>query len=55
MVEGHLVGCPTCPPLYSSLVGVRATIGELGDTDAVVEDAIVRRIRERLDRESTRG
>ena len=21
MVEGHLAGCPTCPPLYTSLVG----------------------------------
>jgi RNA polymerase sigma-70 factor (ECF subfamily) len=52
MVEGHLAGCPTCPPLYTSLVGVRATMGELRDTDAVVEDAIARRIRDRLDLES---
>jgi RNA polymerase sigma-70 factor (ECF subfamily) len=51
-VEGHLAGCPTCPPLYTSLVGVRATMGELRDTDAVVEDGIARRIRHRLDLES---
>jgi RNA polymerase sigma-70 factor, ECF subfamily len=51
MVEGHLAGCPTCPPLYTSLVGIRATMGELRDADAVVEDGIARRIRERLHQE----
>ena len=51
-VEGHLAGCPTCPPLYTSLVGVRATMGELRDTDSVVEMAIARRIRERLNLKS---
>ena len=51
MVEGHLAGCPTCPPLYTSLVGIRATMGELRDADAVVEDGIARRIRERLSQE----
>jgi len=51
-VEDHLAGCPTCPPLYTSLVGVRATMGELRDTDAVVEDGIARRIRLRLELES---
>ena len=51
MVEDHLAGCPTCPPLYTSLVGIRATMGELRDADAVVEDAIARRIRERLNQE----
>jgi RNA polymerase sigma-70 factor (ECF subfamily) len=53
MVEEHLAGCPTCPPLYTSLVGIRATMGELRDPDAVVEDAIAQRIRERLSLEST--
>ena len=52
MVETHLAGCPTCPPLYTSLVGIRATMGELRDPDAVVEDGIARRIRERLAVES---
>ena len=51
MVEDHLAGCPTCPPLYTSLVGIRATMGELRDADAVVEDGIARRIRERLSQE----
>ena len=55
MVEGHLAGCPTCPPLYASLVGIRATMGEIRDTDAVIEDGIARRIRERLDLETTPG
>jgi hypothetical protein len=32
-------------------VGIRATMGELRDADAVVEDAIARRIRERLNQE----
>jgi RNA polymerase sigma-70 factor, ECF subfamily len=51
MVEGHLGGRPTCPPLYASLVGIRATMGDLRDADAVVEDGIASRIRERLNQE----
>lgn len=47
-VEGHLASCPTCPPLYASLVGVRATLGGLRDPDTVVEDQIAARIRDRL-------
>ena len=47
-VEQHLAACPTCPPLYASLVGVRATLGGLRDPDTVVEDAIAERIHERL-------
>jgi RNA polymerase sigma-70 factor (ECF subfamily) len=47
-VERHLAVCPTCPPLYASLVGVRSTLGELRDPDSVVEDRIAARIRERL-------
>ena len=48
-VETHLEACPTCPPLYASLVGVRATLGGLRDPDTVVEEAIAMRIREHLD------
>lgn len=51
-VETHLAGCPTCPPLYAGLVGVRASIGTLRDPDTVVESAIAGRIRERLDLEA---
>ena len=47
-VEHHLVGCPTCPPLYASMVGVKAIMGGLRDPDAVVDEAMARRIRERL-------
>ena len=47
-VEKHLEGCPTCPPLYASLVGIRATLGGLRDPDSVVEHDIAGRIRSQL-------
>jgi RNA polymerase sigma-70 factor (ECF subfamily) len=50
-VERHLESCPTCPPLYASLVGVRASLGGLRDPDTVVEEQIAGRIRGRLARE----
>ena len=50
-VERHLESCPTCPPLYASLVGVRASLGGLRDPDSVVEERMAARIRERLERE----
>jgi RNA polymerase sigma-70 factor (ECF subfamily) len=53
-VEAHLEACPTCPPLYASLVGVRATLGGLRDPDTVVGDAIAARIRRDLEGESAR-
>jgi RNA polymerase sigma-70 factor (ECF subfamily) len=43
-VEQHLGDCPTCPPLYTSLVGLRGTLGELRDPDSVVPDDIAERI-----------
>lgn len=54
-VEQHLESCPTCPPLYASLVGVRATLGGLRDPDTVVEDRIAGRIRDRLSAERVPG
>ena len=48
-VEAHLEGCPTCPPLYASLVGVRATLGGLRDPDSVVEADMADRIRAQID------
>ncbi len=54
-VEHHLESCPTCPPLYASLVGVRSTLSGLRDPDTVVEDAIAGRIRARLARERVPG
>ncbi len=47
-VEGHLAACPTCPPLYAGLVGVRTILGELRDPDSVIEDRIAMRIMARL-------
>jgi RNA polymerase sigma-70 factor (ECF subfamily) len=54
-VEAHLEACPTCPPLYASLVGVKVNLGGLRDPDTVVEDAIAARIRGRLDQEPGRS
>jgi RNA polymerase sigma-70 factor (ECF subfamily) len=48
-VEAHLEGCPTCPPLYASLVGVRATLGGLRDPDSVIEAEMADRIRAQFD------
>ena len=50
-VEDHLATCPTCPPLYASLVGVRATLGGLRDPDTVIEEAMASRIRDALEAE----
>jgi RNA polymerase sigma-70 factor (ECF subfamily) len=47
-VEQHLESCPTCPPLYASLVGIRDTLGGMRDPDTVVEDQIASRIRDQL-------
>jgi len=43
-VEAHLAVCPTCPPLYASLVGVRTQLGGLRDPDSVVPDEIAARV-----------
>ena len=48
-VETHLEACPTCPPLYASLVGVRANLGGLRDSNTVIEETMAMRIREHLD------
>ena len=45
-VEEHLATCPTCPPLYASLVGIRDAMGALRDPDSVVEEEIAKRIME---------
>ncbi len=47
-VEEHLAVCPTCPPLYAALVGVRASLEALRDPDSVVPDQIAARIASRL-------
>lgn len=47
-VEGHLADCPTCPPLYASLVTTTdalARLGPLRDPDSVVPEEVAERIR----------
>jgi RNA polymerase sigma-70 factor (ECF subfamily) len=48
-VERHLESCPTCPPLYASIVGVNESLGSLRDPDSVIPPALEARLRERLD------
>lgn len=36
IVESHLERCPTCPPLYASLVDAHERLGDLRDPDTVV-------------------
>jgi RNA polymerase sigma-70 factor (ECF subfamily) len=47
-LERHLADCPTCPPLYASLVGVRAALGRTGgslrDPDSVIPPGTAERI-----------
>jgi len=45
LLERHLQDCPTCPPLYAGLVGVRAALGARRDTDEAVPAALADRIR----------
>ena len=44
LLERHLEACPTCPPLYASLVGVRAELGALRDPDTVVPPDLAERL-----------
>jgi RNA polymerase sigma-70 factor (ECF subfamily) len=44
LLETHLATCPTCPPLYAGLVGVRDALGSRRDPD----DVVPRRILDRL-------
>jgi RNA polymerase sigma-70 factor (ECF subfamily) len=49
LLEKHLQGCPTCPPLYASLVGVTRALGRAvtRDPDSVVPERIARQIADR--------
>jgi RNA polymerase sigma-70 factor, ECF subfamily len=49
LVERHLRSCPTCPPLYASLVGVQARLEGLRDLNTVVPPGLAERIQERLE------
>jgi RNA polymerase sigma-70 factor, ECF subfamily len=46
LLEQHLEGCPTCPPLYAGLVGVRAALGARRDPNEAVPADLAERIRE---------
>ncbi len=48
LVEEHLRTCPTCPPLYAALVGARAHLGELRDSDKVVPPRLAERVSARI-------
>ncbi len=48
LIERHLLTCPTCPPLYASLVGVQARLEGMRDPDTVVPPRLAERIRARL-------
>jgi len=43
-VEAHLAGCPTCPPLYASLVGVKDQLADLRDPDSVIPTDLLDRL-----------
>lgn len=43
-LEAHLGNCPTCPPLYASLVGATAALGTWRDTDATLPPALAARV-----------
>jgi RNA polymerase sigma-70 factor (ECF subfamily) len=49
VLEAHLGGCATCPPLYHALVGVTASLGALHDPDSVIPAALAQRVQERLE------
>lgn len=44
VVEAHLETCPTCPPLYASLVGVHAHLAGLRDPDTVIPPVLATRL-----------
>jgi RNA polymerase sigma-70 factor (ECF subfamily) len=54
-VEAHLETCPTCPPLYAALVGVRTSMEALRDPDSVVDAEIAARIERRLTASAPQG
>lgn len=43
-LEQHLKRCPTCPPLYAALVGVRERMGGLRDPDTVIPPGLAERV-----------
>jgi RNA polymerase sigma-70 factor (ECF subfamily) len=52
LLEQHLATCPTCPPLYAALVGVKAQLDGLRDRDSVVSPALAERLVHELETRS---
>lgn len=48
-VEKHLESCPTCPPLYTALVGVTTIVAGLRDSDRVIDPPLAERIAEAME------
>lgn len=48
-VRAHLEVCPTCPPLYASLVDARDRLADLRDPDSVIPPALEARLRRVVD------
>ncbi len=44
-LEKHLAGCPTCPALYASIVGVTGVLAAMRDPDSVIPPALAHRVR----------
>lgn len=44
-LERHLGGCPTCPPLFAGLVGVKDGLERLRDPDSVITPELAARLR----------
>lgn len=44
LLESHLAVCPTCPPLYASLVDTRTGLTSLRDSDSVIPPALIDKI-----------
>ncbi len=47
-LEAHLAQCPTCPPLYAALVGVKAELGRLRDPDSVIPPQMAGKLAEKI-------
>jgi RNA polymerase sigma-70 factor, ECF subfamily len=45
-LEKHLAGCPTCPALYASIVGVTGALAAMRDPDSVIPPALAERVRQ---------
>ena len=48
VLEEHLSRCPTCPPLYAALVGIRDRLGAMRDPNKVVPPHLADRIARKI-------